>query len=483
MRRTSLVALSAALLAAALGGAGAQKVTLDFWVPGAATERPYYDKLIAAFEKANPNIAVKLQVFPGQQYFNALNLSFRSGEQPDVLRVAPFGNLPLGVQVEQGWLLPLDPYLTPAVRQRYSSNWFLEGATMFGGKVYSLPFKRPDVTPVLLAYNKDLFKAAGLTRAPRTWDELRSYAKKLTETGKGRSFGMGFQAVADPGPYAGFLATTAGFVGQAGTALNYKTGQYDADHPAMVAAVDLLRKMNVEDRSVIPGWEGMDHNALADNFAQGRLGMFFAQDWMPAAFLGRYGLKASTLGLAPLPTPDGTFKASRVPAGTPQGFYGIAAKTQHPREAWALLNFLYGTAGNEIALAEGQSIYPAARIPTATINRLAPTAPQLLAISKVQNVIIPQPQLLPGWSVVQANLKPPTPNLAKIQGAAIQGQLDYKEATQAYNKTFNANLDAAIAAARQEGAKVCREQLRAFARYDGLTNFAPVGYRTAPTCK
>lgn len=477
----SVVVVTASLALAATGQAQ-QKVTLDFWVPGAATEQPYYEKLIAEFERLNPTVDVRLQIFAGTQYFNAINLAFRSNSEPDVLRVAPFGNLPLSRWVEQGWLLPLNPYLTTEVLGRFAPSLFIEGTVKFNNRIYSLPYKRPDITPVMLGYNPKILAEAGLPGPPKTWNELRSYAKKITETGNGRYYGMGFQAKLDPGPYAGFLATAGGFIGQAGTALNYKTGRYEADHPAMVGAVELLRAMNLEDRSVIPGWEGMDHSALADNFAQGKLGMFFAQDWMAGAFAGRYGLDPASYAFAPLPTPTGQFR-TRVPAGTPQGFYGITAKTPRRREAWALMNFLYGQRANEMALEAGQSIYPAVRIPKARIDQLSPTANRLLEISEVQNVVIPQPNLIPGWTAVWSKLKPPQPNLATLQSGAIQGQVNYREAAARYNTAFNAALATAIEGAQQEGAKVCREQLLAFSRFDGLRDFGAKDYAALPTCK
>jgi maltose-binding protein MalE len=37
----------------------------------------------------------------------------------------------------------------------------------------------------VMAYRADLFEAAGLTEAPRTWDEFRSYAEKLNQPEKG----------------------------------------------------------------------------------------------------------------------------------------------------------------------------------------------------------------------------------------------------------------------------------------------------------
>ncbi|MFD1708973.1 ABC transporter substrate-binding protein [Siminovitchia sediminis] len=51
------------------------------------------------------------------------------------------------------------------------------------GKTWSVPFQR---STVLLYYNKDLFKEAGLDpeKAPETWEEVTEYSKKLTKDGQ-----------------------------------------------------------------------------------------------------------------------------------------------------------------------------------------------------------------------------------------------------------------------------------------------------------
>ena len=51
------------------------------------------------------------------------------------------------------------------------------------GKTWGVPFQR---STVLLYYNKDMFKGAGLDPevAPKSWDEVIEYGKKLTKDGQ-----------------------------------------------------------------------------------------------------------------------------------------------------------------------------------------------------------------------------------------------------------------------------------------------------------
>jgi ABC-type sugar transport system permease subunit/maltose-binding protein MalE len=67
----------------------------------------------------------------------------------------------------------------------------------FNGKVYGLPWV---LSPKALLYNKRMFREAGLdpNRPPRTWDELRDYAIRLTrKNADGRITQLGFAEVRD----------------------------------------------------------------------------------------------------------------------------------------------------------------------------------------------------------------------------------------------------------------------------------------------
>lgn len=46
---------------------------------------------------------------------------------------------------------------------------------IYKGKVYGLP---KDYNTLVLFYNKEMFKQAGLTQPPKTWQDLKEYAKK-----------------------------------------------------------------------------------------------------------------------------------------------------------------------------------------------------------------------------------------------------------------------------------------------------------------
>src|SRR5436309_15802381 len=80
-------------------GAG-QKVSLDFWVFKEAQDQ-YFNDLVAAFEKQNPNIVLNVTAFPEESYGTKVDTALAAGNPPDL-------GLSSGVEtMRSGVLLPL----------------------------------------------------------------------------------------------------------------------------------------------------------------------------------------------------------------------------------------------------------------------------------------------------------------------------------------------------------------------------------------
>ncbi|WP_112470807.1 extracellular solute-binding protein [Streptomyces triticisoli] len=176
---TALVA-SLALAATACGGSdsGSDKsdgpVTITWWDTSNATnEAPTYQELVKQFEAANKDIKVKYVNVPFDQAQNKFDTAAGSKGAPDVLR-AEVGWTP--AFAKKSYLLPLDGTEALAEQDKFQPN-LIEQA-QYEGKTYGVPF----VTDTLaLVYNKDLFKKAGITEAPKTWDELKKAAAKIKD--------------------------------------------------------------------------------------------------------------------------------------------------------------------------------------------------------------------------------------------------------------------------------------------------------------
>ncbi|AWE49938.1 MULTISPECIES: extracellular solute-binding protein [Streptomyces] len=177
---TALVA-SLALAATACGGddSGSDSsgpVTITWWDTSNATnEAPTYQALVKEFEAANKDIKVKYVNVPFDQAQNKFDTAAGSKGAPDILR-SEVGWTP--AFAKKSFFLPLDGTEALAEQDKFKSN-LLEQAK-YEGKTYGVPF----VTDTLaLVYNKALFEKAGITEAPKTWDDL----KKAAATIKGKT--------------------------------------------------------------------------------------------------------------------------------------------------------------------------------------------------------------------------------------------------------------------------------------------------------
>ena len=134
-----------------------EKTKLVFLRSGTEPERKaYWEKMIAGFEKENPNIEIEFQECPyGDDFETKLNTGFASGTAPDIIN---FTMASLGTRVPLGQYAALDEY----VDKWDGKDDFMENALNLGkvnGKIYGIAVF-PD--PRMLAYNKELFKEAGL---------------------------------------------------------------------------------------------------------------------------------------------------------------------------------------------------------------------------------------------------------------------------------------------------------------------------------
>ncbi|MEU6812748.1 extracellular solute-binding protein [Streptomyces sp. NPDC046831] len=175
---TALVA-SLALAATACGGSDSDgksdgPVTITWWDTSNATnEAPTYQALVKQFEAAHKDIKVKYVNVPFDQAQNKFDTAAGSKGAPDVLR-SEVGWTP--AFAKKGFFLPLDGTEALADQKQFQSS-LIEQA-QYQGKTYGAPL----VTDTLaLVYNKQLFQKAGVTEAPRTWDELKSAAAKVKD--------------------------------------------------------------------------------------------------------------------------------------------------------------------------------------------------------------------------------------------------------------------------------------------------------------
>lgn len=162
------------------GGAPGEVIELNFWTLLTGSAGDNLNKQVEAFNQSQNRIKV-INVNQGgygpiQQKLMA---SIQAGNTPPVTMV-DYLLVPFFAQA--GILEPLDNWASKEDMADFIPG--LLGDLKYDGKLYALPYNRSTQG---LYYNKDIFKDVGLDpeKPPKTWDEFRDYAKKITDAGKG----------------------------------------------------------------------------------------------------------------------------------------------------------------------------------------------------------------------------------------------------------------------------------------------------------
>jgi multiple sugar transport system substrate-binding protein len=125
---------------------------------------------------------INREAVPGATLIQKVLQQASSRTLPDLLML---DNPDLQQIAATGALTPLDTF-------GINADGFAKGvvdASTYQGKLYGL---QPQTNTIGLIYNKDLLAKAGV-QPPKTWDELKTAAKKLT---KGSTYGLAFSAIA-----------------------------------------------------------------------------------------------------------------------------------------------------------------------------------------------------------------------------------------------------------------------------------------------
>jgi multiple sugar transport system substrate-binding protein len=143
----------------------AQTITVWAWTPGT-------EEAAKMFEKAHPNIKVKLQnVGQGPPHYRKVRTVLKSGKGlPDVIHME-FQFIPSFTLTKS--LLDMTPYLPDNFMSNYP-EWIQKQIQVDKG-IYGVPW---DTGPLGFIYREDLVKKAGIKTPIETWDEFAAAAEK-----------------------------------------------------------------------------------------------------------------------------------------------------------------------------------------------------------------------------------------------------------------------------------------------------------------
>jgi multiple sugar transport system substrate-binding protein len=241
------------------------------------------------YSKANPDVTVTVRAVP----FGDLLTTLRSqGGGADGATIAGIYDLWLPELVRDKLVAPAPDAVASEVKGAWPAG--IVSAASVGGTLYGIP---NEIDVYALNYNKALFKQAGISAPPKTWDELKEDAKKLTDKAAGRQgFGM-------------INSWAAGVVHPFGSLLASNGGDLVADgKPALDAKqageTFQLYEDLIKSGSSDPAMATADANTTGpflDNFVSGKTGMIIMANWWESALKGGMGDKFADIATAPIP--------------------------------------------------------------------------------------------------------------------------------------------------------------------------------------
>lgn len=220
----------------------------------------------------------------GADYDNAIKVACKAGQGPELMKI----NNEIDKFVDTGWILPIDDM--PGGKEflaTYDQDTLLPLTYKVEGKTYRVPIIK---TSYRVIYNKDLFKKAGIVdengevKEPKTWEDVREYAKIVTEQGKGLEYGLGVPLKWDKYIDDGIIPQSVAALG-IDQGFNVNTGRYEWSKYKPV--LETLSQIH-EEGSWFPGAEGLSNDVVRAQFAEGKIGILTAASWDVGVFTTQF---------------------------------------------------------------------------------------------------------------------------------------------------------------------------------------------------
>lgn len=292
------------------------KLTMGSW---RTEDREFYDKVIKAFQQANPGIEIAYEPTKNTEYNTTLNVALQTGTGPDIIHLRPYAP---GIQLaDAGYLEPLDGI--KGLEQYAAST--LAAARGANGKIYGVPAK---FSATQIFYNKKIFADNNL-KEPATWEELLQIADTLQKKNV-----IPFAFGSKDGWILALVHGTLGpaFYGSNQFVEKILKGDTNFNSPEFVKSVQIMKDLAPYFPKFFTGLGMDDMRAL---FTNGQAAMFIMGDWEIAVVKKQN--PALELDLFPMPP---------VAAGNPtvttwvDGSYAVNANSKNKEAALKFVEFL-----------------------------------------------------------------------------------------------------------------------------------------------
>lgn len=302
MKRLAALTAAGALALSGCAGQGQEQadepaeqsglVTVSFWNGFTGPDRAAVEGLVEQYNESQSKVRVEMEISPWDVFFQKLLPSISSGKGPDLMGMDA-AQLPQ--YAARGVLRPLDDYYEDPATEADQLAGAAVDATTWEGTRFGVPM---NFTTLLLYWNKDMFKAAGLDpeAPPTNWDEFESMAKQLTMDsngdGKPEQYGL---AIAD---HATIAMWPILLWGNGGGVVSDDGKTSLLGRPETIGAMERWGSLVRENKIAPIGLSGADADKL---FQSKKAAMEIVGPWMTTGFTDAgidFGLAAPPAGPA-----------------------------------------------------------------------------------------------------------------------------------------------------------------------------------------
>lgn len=430
------------------------------WMDSGDTKATYFQHFFPVYSDKYPNVKVDYNGTNWNEIAQVITLGLQNGDPPDVFQLPP--NVTAAQAVAKGWVGTFDEIVPnwSKVRSSFQEGIFQPGINQFGGKTYGYPIAANKRFGRHLLFNRDLLQKAGYDADSKvlSWDEFRAAAKKVTQQGAGKYYGL-IMGLTQAGTLSSQIDTLAIMAGaHVLNGIDLHTGEYAYSGDEYVAATELMLAMH-SDGSIFPGSTSIDEPGARSRMPEGVAAMELQGAWNIPIWKAANPAFNLGLNLPPQQNPKSFWPNLLASLASDTYFY-----SRNTKNADLLGDIFYNLSqlDNQIMWAK----YNGAGDPPALAAAFAKSASVLdkldakaLKEAEQWTRLAPNPAARnPGVEQVTEALKPVTPNEDQTMVGLFTGQISggVKPALQALDDRLNSALDTAITVAKQKGAKVSR---------------------------
>ena len=303
MKRIAALLLCVVMTMALFTSCGEEKgdlIKFEVWTPNSHSKAVYTEIINEWNETEGKKLGVEIVYSVKESNIKqAVEMAFESDQAPDM-----FSSVDIEKYASAGHIVAInklkggEEYI-----QQYKDKGVDFTRTAFSdskGDVYCLP---ASVTTFGLVYNKDMFKKYGIVdengepTPPKTFDELREYAKRMTNP-KEQDYGIIL-----PMKWGSFVNVDVQqlSMSSAGT-LTYNPVKGEYDFSVLKPVYEMYMGIK-EDGSYFPGPEALDNDIARAYFAERNIGMKFAGSYDVGVFNSQFPAKCDW-DVAPYPVED-----------------------------------------------------------------------------------------------------------------------------------------------------------------------------------